>query len=465
MQFHPFLLSFVVCVVGVSGIRGDEVALRPNVLFIMADDLNNELGCYGSRIVSSPNLDRLAARGVRFDRAYCQYPVCNPSRASLLSGRRPETTKVLNNQTPTRATLGDAIMLPECFRQQGYRTIKVGKIYHTNETSEDPRSWDVDIREKKAKSAPPEQIVRKEGPIVEVRADDADTWDGFVARKSVELMTEAAAGKQPWFVAAGFRRPHTPYIAPQKYFALHDVTKLAPRPGPPEHLAKIPVLALPYKLDPRVTFPSDVGPETMHAYYASISFLDAQVGLLLDALDKQNLWDRTIVVFASDHGYHLGEHGGLWHKRTHFEECHRVPLLVAAPGKKTNVASPRLVELVDLYPTLGELCGLKVPDDLEGTSFVPLLSEPQRAWKKAAFGIVLRGDDADEKEKMKPGSGRTVRTERLRYSEWSDGGRELYDETADPNEYANLADDPARADDLRAMQSVLNAGWKAARPE
>ncbi len=364
---------------------------RPNVLFIVSDDLNNSLGCYGNPVVKSPNIDRLAARGMRFERAYCNYPVCNASRTSFLSGRRPETTGVLDNATPTRSHLKDAVFLPELFLQHGYRTIKVGKIFHTGDEFEDPRSWDTDIREtKQAKNPPAEQVLRRQGPKgIVLRAKDEDTWDGFVARRAVELMQEAATSGKPFFVAAGFRRPHTPYIAPEKYYALYHPDELRPRSGPADHLAKIPDLALTYRIGVNPRFPEKRPGDTIAAYYAAISYMDAQVGLLLDALDRLGLTDRTIVIFTSDHGYHLGEHGGLWHKLSLFDECARIPLIVAVPGNKPGT-SLRLVESVDLYPTLADLCGLPPPVDLEGTSFKPLLDDPTRPWKQAVFTVVSR---------------------------------------------------------------------------
>ena len=446
-----------------------------NVLFVASDDLNRCVGCYGHPIVKSPNLDRLAARGVRFERAYCNYPVCNPSRASFLSGRRPDSTGVVDNVTPTRAVLKDAVMLPEHFRNHGYRALKVGKIFHTGDNFEDPRCWDVDIREDAtAKNPPKAQILRTCGERgIILKANDEDTWDGFVARKAVELMEQAVRERLPFFVAAGFRRPHAPYIAPEKYFALYDASKLKPRLGPRGHTTNIPPLALTYKNgDP--AFPTDQAGETIAAYYASISFMDAQVGVLLAALDRLRQWERTVVVFVSDHGYHLGEHGGLWHKMTLFEEGTGTPLIVVAPGKQSGVVSPRLVELVDLYPTLAELCGRPSPAGLEGTSFVPLLEDPLRSWKKAVFTVVARRrssrPDAAVGTVMATGAldpnwlGRTVRTERWRFTEWPDGAVELYDHRIDPFEYVNLAraaDSVAIAADLKRL---LRGGWKSALP-
>ncbi len=428
-----------------------------NVLLIMADDLNNELGCYGSKIVKSPNIDRLSERGVRFDRAYCNYPVCNPSRTSFLSGRRPTTTGIIDNATPTRTVLGDVAMLPEHFRKNGYTTIKVGKIFHTGDEHEDPRSWDEDVRETKAAKKPPEeQLVKTKNPSAKVlHADDADTWDGFVASTAVKRLEKLAAGDKPFFVAAGFRRPHTPYISTERYAALYKSDKMQPQPGPEEHLSHIPKWALTYNFDsPKVT--DDKARDVMAAYYASISYMDAQVGVLLEAMDRLKLWDNTIVVFMSDHGYHVGEHGGLWHKMTLFEESARVPLIVAAPGRK-SANSPRLVELVDVYPTLVELADLPTPDGLEGLSVAPLLDDPNRKWKKAAVTVACRGKGKIEgsghldRDMM----GRSVRTERYRYTRWHDGSDELYDHDNDPHEYTNLADDAAHAETVKELAKLL----------
>jgi len=450
-------------------------AKKLNVLFIVSDDLNNEVGVYGS-IVKTPSLERLAAHAVKFDRAYCNYPVCNPSRVSFLSGLRPDTTGVVDLPTPTRTYLKDTVMLPEYFRKNGYRSLKVGKIFHTGDQHEDPRSWDVDIRESATAKTPPKEYILKEfgerGLILKV--PDEMTWEYLVATQAVSFVEQSVAEGKPFFVAAGFRRPHAPYVAPKKYFDMYDVSKLKPRVGPPEHLAHIPKLALTYNLG-EPALPADKAPATMNAYFASISFMDAQLGHLLDAVDRLKLWDNTVVVFISDHGYHMGEHGGLWHKMTLFEECCRIPVLVAAPGRKAGVVSMRLVELVDLYPTLVELCGLPKQHELEGTSFAPLLNNPNREWKKAAFTVVGRVREGSG-EKAKGGEilanqqldpkwmGRTVRTETWRYTEWPDGTSELYDHRADPYEYANLALSPQHAKTVAELRKLLHAGWKAALP-
>jgi uncharacterized sulfatase len=456
MRSFAFTLLILTCCFSITHAAESRKPL--NVLLIMADDLNNELGCYGSKVVKSPNIDRLAERGVKFDRAYCNYPVCNPSRTSLLSGRRPTSTGVIDNATPTRAAMGDVTMLPEHFRRQGYTTIKVGKIFHTGDEHEDPRSWDEDVRETKAAKNPPkDQLVEtKNKNAVVLHADDGDTWDGYVARQAVKRLEKVASGDKPFFVAAGFRRPHTPYISTEKHAALYQSDKMHPQPGSDEHLSHIPKWALTYNFDtPKIT--GDRAQDVMAAYYASISYMDAQVGVLLEAMDRLKLWDNTIVVFMSDHGYHVGEHGGLWHKMTLFEEAARIPLIVAAPGRR-SATSPRLVELVDIYPTLVELAGLPTPDGLEGKSAAPLLDEPNRAWKQAAVTIACRGEgkiagSAHLDPKM---MGRSVRTERYRYTRWHDGSDELYDHDADPHEYKNLADDPALGETKRELVKLLS---------
>lgn len=461
----PLLLLAAMASAACSALAAETPAHRLNVIHIISDDLNNSLGTYGNPVVRSPNVDRLAARGMRFDRAYCQYPTCNASRTSLLSGRRPDTTRIVDNQTPHRTYLGDAIFLPEYFRKQGYRTLKVGKIFHSQgEPFEDPRSWDTDIREeKRAKNPPKEQILRRQGPDgIVLRARDEDTWEGFVGRKAVEFIEDAARGGKPFFVAAGFRMPHTPYTAPEKYFALYNPDELKPRLGPPEHLANIPDQAVSYRIGVNPRFPTERPGDTIAAYYSAISFMDAQLGLILDALDRLDLWDSTVVVLHSDHGYHLGEHGGLWHKLSLFEEAARVPLIVAAPGRNPG-ASLRLVELVDLYPTLADLCGLEIPRELEGASFVPLLEDPIRPWKDAVFTVLTRPRVANSGKKFGDieSMGRTVFDGRWRFTLWPDGTTELYDHHHDPFEYQNLADDPAQRERAGGMKQLLARGWKA----
>jgi uncharacterized sulfatase len=450
--FMRFLL--VLLLAGSAVPSAQAQTKKPNVLILFTDDLNCDLGCYGHKVVKSPQIDRLAKKGIRFERAYCNYPVCNPSRTSILSGRRPETTGVVDNVTPTRTFMENVVFLPQLFKMFGYRVIKLGKIFHTGNAFEDPRSWDVDVRETAdAKKIPPEQIERTFGMSgIILKVKDEEAYDGKLARKAVETLGELTRKEQPFFLAVGFRRPHTPYVAPRKYFDLYPAHTLPVPEEPAEHVKSIPPIAF----GPKMANPTRQRiQETRAAYWASISYVDAQLGLILDALDRHQLWDSTIVVFLSDHGYHLGEHGGLWHKMSLFEESARVPLIVAAPGKRPAPCG-RLIELVDLYPSLCELCGLKSPEGLEGQSFAPLLDDPTRAGREAAYSVVshvpsVNGGVQLDRAKL----GRSLRTERYRYTEWHDGSRQLYDHDQDPREYRNLASDPAHADLVSRLQRLL----------
>ncbi|WP_437206398.1 sulfatase [Planctomicrobium sp. SH664] len=497
MLTRRLALRMMLTVAAVWAIPADAAEpRRPNVLFIMADDLNCNLGCYGDPLAVSPNIDRLAQHAVRFDRAYCQYPVCNGSRSSMLSGTRTDTTGISNNATPTRANLAQHVFLPQAFRNAGYRTVKFGKIYHavlnSGDLFEDPASWDEDLREDSSAKNPPEEQIRetyKKLSAIRLKCADEVAWDGKIARLAVKALNDLSAKDQPFFLAVGFRRPHTPYMSPDSYWDLFNPENL-PGPVEPEgHVSLIPPSAL--KQNSPVTrrgIDEKDWRQIRQAYRAAIAYMDAQVGLLLDAVDKQNLWDNTIVVFVSDHGYHLGEHGGLWHKGTLFEEATRVPYLVAAPGGKKGVVSEALVELVDLYPTLTSLCGVPAPSSLEGSSFAPLLKDPELPWKTGAFTVVVRGNQESSPKFSEPVSdpqkfaeksrkknedrgsssvtGRTVRTDRWRYTEWNEGrdGVELYDHDNDPREYRNLANDPASAQVRQELSALLKSGWSACVP-
>ncbi len=431
-------------------------AERLNVVLIMVDDMNNDLGCYGHPLVQSPNIDRLAARGVRFERAYCQYPVCNPSRVSMLSGLRPDSTRVYDLKTPPRSHLGEkAMFLPQYFREQGYHTAHVGKIFHTGDEFEDPASWDVEVRET-GKHPPEATVIRSEEhnrPVkygiewAVLNSPDEETADGVVARRSAAMLQRLAGDPKPFFLAVGFRRPHQPYAAPQKYFDLYPLSKINGLDEPLDHLRRIPAAAFTYPAGTPQLDETD-RKEVVAAYYASISFVDAQVGFVLDALDEYKLWGNTVVVFASDHGYHLGEHGGMWHKMSLFEQSARVPLVVIAPGAKGNGQDcGRIVELIDVYPTLVDLCKLPTLEQLEGQSLRPLLEDPEATWKAAAYTQVLRGEIR----------GLSVRTERWRYTEWDEGrhGAELYDHRADPHELRNLAGEGDSSEVQTQMQALL----------
>ena len=441
---------------------------RKNVVFIVADDLNNHVGCYGSA-VKTPAIDDLARRGMRFDRAYCQVAVCNPSRVSFLSGLRPDKTQVYTLITPTRAHLGDWIMLPEYFRKNGYFTAGVGKVYHTDAGFEDPQSWDVEVREF-GKQPPPDQVVKHgepDGPGNHstdwewLKTADENTPDGTVARKAVELMKQAVRDRKHFFLGVGFRRPHAPFAAPQKYFDLYPLDKIRlPDQPPAGHYASLLPAAHGYP-PPKKPLTDREQRELIAAYSACTSFVDAQVAEVLKAMDEHKLWDNTIVVFFGDHGYHLGEHGGLWHKMSLFEESARVPLIICTPAMQGHGKTcDQLVELVDLYPTLVSRGGLPQRDGLDGVDLSPLLDDPSRPVKQAAYTMTTRDDSPQPNhEKAMSFQGRSVRTDRWRYTEWDGGkrGAELYDHENDPHEWHNLTNDPKYAKVVAEMRSLLAA--------
>jgi uncharacterized sulfatase len=436
-----------------------------NVLFIIADDLCTSLGCYGDAAVKSPNIDRLAQRGVRFEHAYCQYPLCNPSRSSFLSGRRPNVTRVLNNTVEFREAIPDTVTLPECFKQHGYDVTRVGKLYHYGVPNQigtdgldDPKSWakvfnprgrDKDD-EDKIFSLVPGQFGGTLSWLAAEGTDEEQT-DGIGATETIRLLE--ANRDRPFFIAMGFYRPHTPYVAPKKYFDLYPVSSIELPKVPANHRDNVPPAAFLSHKPEQDKLNDDLRRQAIQAYHAATSFMDAQVGRVVGALDRLGLADKTVIVFTSDHGYHLGEHG-LWQKMSIFEQSARVPLIVVAPGAAGNgKPCARTVELVDLYPTLAELCGLPALAYLDGKSLKPLVSDPSADWQKPAFSQVHRGSF----------SGYSVRTERYRYTQWDGGrqGEQLYDYQSDPQEYHNLANDPAYSSTLAELRKLVDANWPA----
>lgn len=442
-------------------------AKQLNVLLIVTDDMNNDLGCYGNSVVQSPHIDRLAELGTRFDRAYCQVPLCNPSRVSFLSGLRPDKTQVFTLKHPTRSHLGDWVMLPEYFRKSGYFTAQVGKIYHTKDGFEDPQSWDSEMREF-GKRPPLDQIIKTDDPDGPgehtndwswLKTADENTPDGIMARKAVEIMEQRDGEEKPFFIGVGFRRPHAPFAVPKAYFDLYPPAEMTPRPSAPEgHYDSLPVAAISYPA-PAQPLNEQQQKELIAAYYACNSFVDAQVGVLLTALDRLELWNDTIVVFVSDHGYHLGEHGGMWHKLTLFEESARVPLIIFAPGAKAaGQPCGQLVEMIDLYPTLAALSGLAIPDGLDGVNLQPVLDDPSQPVKDAAYSTIARADDPHANHaKVMNFLGQSVRTDQWRYTEWDEGrkGVELYDHENDPQEWNNLAEKAEHADTVAQLGRLL----------
>jgi uncharacterized sulfatase len=452
-------------------------APKLNVLFIVADDLNTRLGCYDDALASSPNIDRLAKRGVRFERAYCQYPLCNPSRSSFLTGLRPDTTRVSENTTHFRKAVPDAQTLPQTFQRAGYSVVRAGKLYHYNVPAgigtdgfDDPPSWQRTINPS-GRDKDEEKAIRNYTPKIGLGAalawhategDGTDHTDGKIATEVIALLEKhAAQPDKPFFIGCGFFRPHVPCVASQKYFDLHPVEKFSLPKEPLAHLAKIPA-ASPLVRPPNYGVAEPDLRNFIRAYYASVSQMDAQVGRVVDALDRLKLTDHTIIVFLSDHGWLLGEHGGQWQKRSLFEESARVPLAIVVPGNPANgQVSRRPVELVDLHPTLADLTGLPIHPALEGKSLRPLLANPQAAWDKPAFTQVTRNAEVSlavgVDPKKKSLLGRSVRTDQWCYIEWDEGraGTELYDAQTDLKQYHNLADDPKHATTVAELKRLL----------
>lgn len=475
-----------------SGLAGQLTAAsdRLNVLFIAVDDLRPELGCYGAKHIQSPNIDKLAAGGLLFERAYCQQAVCNPSRNSVLSGCRPDTTRCMANNTFLRPTLPDILTLPQHFKNNGWHALSLGKIFHHSdkEPGDDPQSWsepswyhgepykhwfskESDDFIKKLKKLPPDKrpkLVR--GPPFEAADQPDDVYpDGQTAAKAIETLRRLKDSTKPFFLGVGFVKPHLPFTCPQKYWDLYpaESIKLPGNYHPPKDVPG-PALHNEYELrtyggiPPKGKITDETALNLIRGYRACISFMDAQVGRVLEELDRLNLRQNTIIVLWGDHGYHLGENG-LFTKMTNFELGTHAPLIVCTPGQKSTGQRTRaLVEFVDMYPTLTELAGLPLPAHLEGSSFVPLLIDPAKAWKTAAFSQYLRpGKDAV--------MGRTIRTDRWRYTEWVSNekeimGVELYDEQADPQENVNVAAVAANEAVVKEMAQRLRDGWRAARP-
>lgn len=454
-----FALLCALCAFALSS----PAAPKPNVLLLMADDLAATLGCYGHPLAKTPNLDAFAKRAVLFERAYCQFPHCNPSRASMLSGLRPHTTRVTDNADILYQNLPGVVTLPHHFRRNGYATARCGKIFHLGvptglESMDDPQAWDFGTPFKDERPYPP----KRESPVkvatgkkqglswTETTGTDDDLVDGNFAKTAVEWLEKRDQSK-PFFLAVGFHRPHLPLVAPAKYFDLYpfDSIKLPTEPADDE--ADIPA---PARNGSVPGYALTTTPEQRRAairgYLATVSFMDAQAGRVLDALKRLGLAENTIVVFTGDHGWHLGEHG-LWHKRSLFEESARVPFLVAAPGAKGNgQRSASLVELLDVYPTLCDLAGVPAPASLQGKSLRAVLNDPRVTLHEAAFTEARRGPAAEY-------WGRSVRTARWRYTEWNGGrdGVELYDHDADPHEFTNLASNPRHAETLAGLKRRL----------
>ena len=479
------LIAFVWMMIGGSAIG--QTAARPNVLMILIDDLKPTLGCYGDEHAKTPNIDRLASMGMRFDRAYCNQAVCAPSRFTLMLGSHSTSTGLYGLGSQLRMVLPDAVTLPQYFAAHGYRTESLGKVFHIGHGNEgDPQSFSVPhLSEKVIEYLDPAstggELTREEALFSNQRLDqiktlrrgaafespdasDEDYADGRVALEAIRRLRAAKERREregtPFFIVAGFVRPHLPFSAPKKYWDLHD-PKLLPMPGDDELPQGAPRVAgkrggeiaayEPVPEDPKAVFSEALKRQLVHGYYASTSYVDAQVGKVIAEYTKLQLNENTILVLWSDHGFHLGDHG-IWTKHTNYEQANRIPLMIAGPGiAAAGLVTEQLTESVDLYPTLVELAGLPkamVPQAMDGVSLVPVLRDPDSRIRDHAFHVF-------PKEKL----GRAIRTARYRLVEWKKPRAkpelaeiELYDYQLDPDETKNVANEqPEVVAQLRAI--------------
>ncbi len=517
IRWNALVLSSSILLVGLGGIHLFSAENRPNVLFVAADDLRTELNCYGQTNVSTPHFDKLAAEGILFDRAYCQQAVCHPSRASLMTGKLPDTIGVTSLFTDLRVAAPDVVTIPQHFHKHGYHTVSMGKIFHNH--MPDRVSFDEpDLRPAKYMTPElidrePESFYHDEGlnrELAEVRkkrlaanpnryangwaygvatesfdGPDNQFYDGAQTELAIDKMRELKGNDKPFFLALGYYRPHLPFVAPKKYWDLYDRTKLslADNPFLPKNS---PVMAMNSMYELRgcydlefVKHPSEftldeaTARRLRHGYFASVSFVDACFGKLISGLNELGLADNTIVVLWGDHGWKLGEHNS-WCKQSNYDIDVRVPLMIRIPDHpRAGAKTESLVELVDLYPTLCDVAGLPIPPDMEGTSFRPLLSQPDEVWKSAVFSQFHRAP------RITPDKGRymglSMVTDRYHYVEWRTWDHlkgvagelratELYDHSNDPAENINISGDIRHRQLINDLAAQLQRGWKAARP-
>lgn len=475
---------------------GSIAARRKNVLFIAVDDLRPELGCYGHPMVKSPNIDALARNGVLFERTYCQQAVCGPTRASLLTGKRPDTTKIYDLKTHIRTTMPDVVTLQQHFKNNGYFSVGIGKLFHVG--LEDEASYSIPHTNGEGSVYALEEnlkLLKEGGKVTEDGGSNVESTgktrmrahptecadvpdeaylDGVLSNLAIESLNSLAPRakatsekeRQPFFIGVGFRKPHLPFCAPKKYWDLYDRNKIPlPYPDKPKNAPDIAFTTW-GELRSYSDIP-DVGNldeaktlELIHGYYACVSYTDAQVGKLLAELDRLDLRKDTIVILWGDHGWKLGEYSQ-WCKHTNFELDTHVPMIISDPDFPKGQRVNALTEFVDIYPTLSELCGLPVAKDLEGTSVVPLMSDPNMPWKKAAFSQYPRA------KKM---MGYSMRTDQHRYTEWIDQKtnevkeRELYDLKNDPLCKESIVFKPENKELVEKLHAQLKANWQAAKP-
>jgi iduronate 2-sulfatase len=499
--FRNFRAGTFFCLLSFCFATAAASARKPNVLFIAVDDLNNHLGCYGNRIVQSPNIDRFAAGAVRFDRAYCQFPLCSPSRVSLLTSLRPDTTGIHDLQKDFRkgTNIPNVVTMPQLLGSNGWFVARVGKMFHYGVPGQigtpgldDPLSWQLAIyprgrdRDEEDKvtnlnrgepnpEARPRAAARRNrqqnaggastqtnrnqprqtnqlGAALawyESQGADEEFTDSLVADEAIRLLEKHQ--NEPFFLGVGFYRPHVPWILPKKYFDLYPLEKILLPYNPANDRDDIPPPALWVKKWNYGRTDDEVR-NAIRAYYAAITYMDKQLGRVLDTLDRLNLSSNTLVVLWGDHGWHLGEHG-MWQKQSLFEESARVPFIVRLPGAKGNGrACNRIVESLDVYPTVAEYCDVKPPKNLAGKSLLPLLKNPEKSWDRPAFTQTRRGNNTNNYF-----NGYSVRTDRWRYTEWDNGtrGAELYDHQTDPREFTNLATNAKFTSVVKDMRKLL----------
>jgi len=435
-------------------------ASKLNVLFLICDDLNCDLGCYGHPQVKSPNIDRLAKNGVQFQNAYCQYPLCGPSRASFMTGLYPDQTLIHRNAIYIREHIPNVQTMSQMFRNNGYFATRIGKIYHYNVPKhmgtsghDDPYSWDYTINPRGRDKDEEDKIFSLRpgsfgGTLSWLAADgtDEEQTDGIAATEAVRLLKNYAKTKKPFYLAVGLFRPHTSFVAPKKYFDMYPADKIKVPQIPAGYLNTIPKPArqsVNRKKD-QINLPDDLARKAIQAYYASITFADAQLGRVLDTLKETGLDENTVVIFTSDHGYHMDEHGH-WQKTTLFENAARVPLIFSGPGTKAlGEKTQTPAEMIDFYPTLAELCDLPAPKYLSGVSLVPVLKNTSATPRTAAL--------------TQYANGYSIRTPRYRYTEWGKNGSEgseLYDHESDPQEMINLANRQDQAETVKRLSGIL----------
>jgi iduronate 2-sulfatase len=465
-SFPRLVLALAIAILAMS--TSVIAAEKTNVLFIICDDLNCDLGVYGHPQVKSPNIDQLAKNGMMFRKAYCQFPVCGASRASFMTGLYPDQTLIRGNAILLRSTLPDVQSMSQMFIRSGYQATRIGKIYHYNvpadigkDGHDDPQSWTHKINPRGRDKTDESKVVtlRKGaygGTLSWLAADgtDEEQTDGIAAAHAVRLLKEYSQQKTPFFMAVGLYRPHTPYVAPKKYFELYPKDKIVVPTVPDGYFETLPRPAqqsLLRKKD-QVNLKDDLARSAIQAYYASITFADAQIGKILDQLKATGLDKNTVVVFTSDHGYHMGEHGH-YQKTTLFENADRVPLIISAPGMKARGRQTEsIAEMIDFYPTLAELCGLKPPTNLSGVSLTTILDDPTA--KPRADALTLYA------------SGYGLRTQRYRYNEWGEDGSqgaELYDHQTDPEELVNLANSTNHEQIIAELSERIQERIKEAR--